>query len=144
MSKNHNSFSFKTTGGSETITSTASMALLHWYCRIAPQLEMPNPVPILEVLPIGRPIPSPYDPMFLVLTISGVERTYGKSLNIPEMFTDQKWYNDLPRVSNHIEIITALNDGNAKVIAYETVCLEILKWLEKNGDVFDLEYSLKG
>ena len=82
--------------------------------------------------------------MFLVLTISGVERTYGKSLNIPEMFTDQKWYNDLPRVSNHIEIITALNDGNAKVIAYETVCLEILKWLEKNGDVFDLEYSLKG
>ena len=117
------------------------MGLFHWYARIAPQLPMPDPMPILEVVPVGLPIPSPYDPMFLTLTISGVERAYGKSPDIPQEYLSQKWYLDMPRMGSHADTIRAIEQGHPKVVAYEKVCLEVLKWLEKNGDVFDLEYS---
>jgi len=133
------SFRYKIKDGGETVSLTASLALLHWYMRHIPD-NVPEPFPILTVVPTSRAMPGPYDPKFFTLVISIIERTYGKGPKIAREFFEDEWYNSLPNgLSNHKTVVQARRDGDPKVVAYEEVCLSILKWLEKYGDVVGLE-----
>jgi len=134
-------FAYFTKEGHETIAATASMALTHWYMRKLPKLDdIPDPLPVLEVIPIARPFPGPYDQNFLPVVIGCIERTYGTAPEIAPVFLSREWYNNLPeRLNDHKIVVQARRDADPKVVAYEEVCLSILKWLAKYGDVIDLE-----
>jgi len=135
------SFSYKDKNGGETVSMTASLGLLYWYMRHIPDdADIPEPFPILTVVPTKRAMPGPYDRNFFTLVISIVERTYGTAPKIPREFFDAEWYNNLPNgLNDHKTVAQARRDGDPKVVAYEEVCLSILKWLEQNGDVVGLE-----
>jgi hypothetical protein len=132
---------YKTQDGGETVASTASHALLHWYMRTIPDLPgLPDPMPILEVVQTSAPHPGPYDPKFLMVVIGAIERTYGTAPEIASEFYEARWYNNLPNgLSNHKTVVQARRNGEPTVVAYEEVCLGILKCLEANGDVVGLE-----
>lgn len=131
---------YKCKDGSETRAATASMGLLHWYMRHVPQKPLPDPCPILEVIPVSKPMPGPYDPKFLVLATSVIERTYGSSPEIPSEFLEEDWYNTLPSSRmTHESVVQAQSLGHPKVVAYEAFCLSVLKWLGEYGDVISLE-----
>jgi len=133
-------FRYKTKDGGETVSMTASLGLLHWYMRQIPNDPLPDPFPILAVIPTKRDMPGPYDPNFFTLVISIVERTYGTAPEIAQEFYEAGWYNNLPNgLSDHKTVVQARRDGDPKVVAYEEVCVGILKWLEQNGDVVGLE-----
>ena len=131
-------FSFKTQDGSETVSATASLGLLHWYMRHIPKLPMPDPMPILEVVQSGKPMPGPYHPNFFTLVISVIERTYGKAPEVsPELFWNE-WYKDLGQYSDFKKVIADRDAGHGVVNAYEDICLFVLKWLSIHGDVREL------
>lgn len=133
-------FYYKDKNGGETVARTASLALLHWYMRQVPNDPLPDPFPILEVIPTKQAMPGPYDRNFFTLVISIVERTYGTAPEIASEFHEAEWYNNLPNgLSDHKIVEQARRNGDPKVVAYEEVCLSILKWLEQNGDVVGLE-----
>lgn len=134
-------FYYKDKNGGETVARTASLALTHWYMRTIPNLpDLPDPMPILEVVQTSAPHPGPYDPKFFLVVIGAIERTYGTAPEIADEFFNQKWYNNLPNgLSDHKIVVQARRDGDPKVVAYEEVCLSILKWLEQYGDVVGLE-----
>lgn len=134
-------FYYKTKDGSETVATTASHALLHWYMRTIPDLPgLPDPMPILEVVQTSAPHPGPYNPKFLLAVIGAIERTYGEAPEIAPELLDDEWYNNLPNgLSDHKTVVQARRNGEPTVVAYEEVCLFILKWLEQNGDVVGLK-----
>ena len=75
-----------------------------------------------------------------ILNISIVERTYGKAPEVPDEILNDEWYNTLPNgLSDHKIVVEARDSGHPKVVAYEQVCLGILKWLEQYGDLVGLE-----
>lgn len=132
---------FRTNDGFETIAATASMGLLHWYMRIVPHLDSPEPIPILEVIQTNKPIPGPYHSQFLVVVIGGIERTYGKSPEINSEFLSREWYNDLSEYSDHKAVVRAYRNADPKVVAYEEVCLSILAWLANFGDISEMKHD---
>lgn len=117
MFKPKGAFSFKTIDGSETVSFTASLGLFYWYIRIVPKLPMPNPMPILEVVQVGNPTPGPYHSKFLMLVISGIERTYGKSPEVPEVMLNKEWYDDIPKTDSHMAVVNLFSEGHPKVVA---------------------------
>ena len=136
---------YKTSDGGKTVARTASLALFHWYMRIIPELPRPDPMPILEFVEIGNPIPGPYDPMFMYLLIGGVERTFGKSPELDQELFRKEWYDNLPaNISNFKVVIKSHHKGNPKVVLYEEACTNALKWLAQHGNITKLEISNEG
>jgi hypothetical protein len=131
-------FAYRTQDGSETVSATASLGLLHWYMRNLPQV--PESTSILEITPLPTEVPGPYHPMFLTLVISAVERNYGASPKIPVDLLSQNWYSNLQSNLDDFKVVVqAYRSVEPKVFVYEETCLNILKWLERNGDVAFLE-----
>jgi hypothetical protein len=149
MLKPAGTFTYKTTDNQETVAATASMGLLHWYMRKLPKLgdepvlEVPSiPMYIMKVVSLltGKGTPGPYDPNFFTVVIGCIERTYGKAPEISSDFLTPEWYSNLPeRLNDHKIVVQARRNADPKVVAYEEVCLGILKWLAKYGDIIDLE-----
>jgi len=131
-------FAYSTKDGSEVVAATASLALAHWY--LYPSLIKTRVVftSILEIKDMPN-CPGPYDPNFLLLIIARVERTFGKSPDIPSDLLSSLWYADLPEKINDYKTVLSLKKTDPKISAYEKVCSDILKWLEKNGDIVDLQ-----
>jgi hypothetical protein len=132
---------FVASDGGETVAATPSIGLLHWYMGIIPHKPMPDPPPLPPAVVVAsQPIPGPYHRMFLPTVVAGVERTYGNAPKVPQEMFDKDWYDGLPdNVGNHNVTLQALKDQHPKVMLYEAACWNILKWLERSGEIKGLE-----
>ena len=131
-------YNFKTKDDQEIVGATASITLSNWYIvnTLEKSLESDTP-PAFEVVEIKRPYPHPYQPNFLVSIIGHIERTFGRSPDGMDVeLYDVAWYNNLPKnLTNYRTVTDAYRNGNPQVVAYEEICLTILKWLEKQGEI---------
>lgn len=130
---------YKCKDGSTTVANTASVGLLHWYGRIVPTKPIENPRPF-TVYVVSTRMPSPYDPLFLPLVVAGLERNYGKSPPIPEHLLEAAHYSTLNDLDFR-DVEKHLKKGTPVIVEYESVCLEILRWLQELGEITDMIFD---
>ncbi len=106
--------------GSRTLALWPSMALLHWLARSRPRPPIENPEPF-KLYVVGPPVPGDDDEQFLTLVYADIERRWNKT---PPFAVEPP---DLKK-----------KHGGRK---YQARCLEILRWLQAEGDITRLEVS---
>ena len=126
--------------GSRTVAATASMGLLHWYGRIMPHKAIENPK-LFEFYVVSEPRPGPYDQLFLPLVVAGLERTFGKAPRIPEHLHDPAHYERFPKEFDFGDIEKLLKKGVPEIVEYEQVCLDILYWLQEQGEITEMVFN---
>ena len=108
--------------GSRTVAMWPSLALQHWLGRSRPTPHIENPEPI-KIYVVGPPVPSDDNRIFLTLVYAEVERRWNKTPPFDIEPPNPK--------KKH---------GGKK---YQARCLEILQWLQIEGDNTSLEISPK-
>src|ERR1022692_1757498 len=108
--------------GSRTVAKWPSMALQHWLGRSRPGPQIENPE-LFTLYVVGPPVPSDDHSIFLTLVYAEVERRWNKTppFDIEPPNPKKK------------------NGGRP----YQARCLEILQWLQIEGDNTSLEISPK-
>jgi hypothetical protein len=106
--------------GSRTLALWPSMTLLHWLGRSYPIRPIEDPEPF-QLYVVGPPVPSDDHEMFLTLVYAEIERRWNKT---PPFGIEPP-----NRTHEH---------GGTK---YQARCLEILHWLQAEGDIVSLEVS---
>jgi hypothetical protein len=106
--------------GSRTLARWPSMALQHWLGRSRPIRPIDNAEPF-KLYVVGPFIPSDAHPMFLTLVYAEMERRWNKTPPLEIVLPN-------PRKKY----------GGKK---YQARCLEILRWLQAEGDITSLEVS---
>ena len=99
-----------------------SMALQHWLGRSRPTPLIENPEPF-KLYVVGPPVPSDDHKMFLTLVYAEVERRWNKTPPFD------------------IEPPNPKKKHGGKI--YQARCLEILQWLQIEGDITSLKVSPK-
>ena len=108
--------------GSRTVAMWPSLALQHWLGRSRPTPHIENPEPI-KIYVVGPPVPSDDNRIFLTLVYAEVERRWNKTPPFD------------------IEPPNPKKKHGGKT--YQARCLEILQWLQIEGDNTSLEISPK-
>jgi hypothetical protein len=106
--------------GSRTLALWPSMGLLHWLGRSQPPHPIENPEPF-KFYVVGPPVPSDTNGIFLTLVYAEIERRWNKTppLDIEPPNPKKK-------------------HGGKK---YQARCLEVLRWLQAEGDISRLVIS---
>ena len=108
--------------GSRTLTAWASMALLHWLGRSRPTRRVENPEPF-KFYVVGTSLPTDDNEMFLTLVYGEIERRWNKT----------------PPFAIEAPSPKKKHGGRE----YQARCLEILQWLQAEGDITNLRVSLE-
>jgi hypothetical protein len=106
--------------GSRTLALRPSMALLHWLGRSYPTRAIENPEPFKLYL-VGSPVPGDTHGMFLTLVYAEIERRWNKT----------------PPCG----IVPPNPEKEHGGEEYQARCLEVLRWLQDEGDITTLVIS---
>jgi hypothetical protein len=130
---------FRCKDGEVGASGTASMALLGWYDRFALGLQSEDGPPVdgppVEVRFSRQPMT---DPLFLLLFLAGLERTFGEAPELPRHLLEPEHYKRLAPLADSGDLPEHLRKGTPEVVEYEQVCLSILNWLRERGEITEL------
>ena len=121
---------FSNKNGSQVVASTPSLALVHWHSE---KLRRESDLSDWDEMPVVSTkvhVPMSYQKNFLVSVIGCIERIYGTSPEIDDVFFDFEWYNNLTK---------PFDSSDPKVVIYENACMSILKWLSDKKDIVNFQ-----
>jgi hypothetical protein len=131
---------YKCKDGSRTVAATAAIGLSHWYGRTIPTKPIEDPKPF-GIYVVGAPLAGPYDPLFLPLVVAALERGFGKAPPVASHLLDPKHGETLKSRGDFRAVARDLRQGVAEVVEYEETCLQILRWLQEQGEITEMIFD---